>query len=379
MARTIDIRSDSLTRHLYANDASMYEELPLGVAFPRNSVEIRYIVRGARRNKQSITARAAGTSLAGQATGNGLIMDTSRYMTNIHEFDLGNRSVFVQPGVIRDSLNRAAAPYGLLFGPDTSTTNRCMIGGMIGNNSSGSYSIKYGTTREHIREIEAVLSDGTITTFRPLRPDELNDISRMETFEGHIYREMVKLLKKNRELILNAWPHPDVKRRNTGYALDRLLEMQPFNPEGRLFNMAELLCGSEGTLAMTAGARLKLVPLEKEKVLLIPQFESLHEAMLATVEAVKYGPAAVELIDRVIMDATKGNIEHRMNRFFLVGEPECILIIEFMGNDRQVLWKRQTSWPPCSGKRNSAMRIPYSMIRRRSPGCGISGRPVWAC
>ena len=342
MSRTYDLRTDSISRHLYANDASMFEELPEGVTFPKNTHDIQEIVRDARRHKQKITARAAGTSLAGQATGGGLIMDTSRYMTDIPEINPAEHYARVQPGVIRDSLNRAVAGHGLFFGPDTSTTSRCMLGGMIGNNSSGSYSIKYGTTREHIIEIEAVLSEGSVTTFRPMRPDELESISRTETFEGRIYRETLRLLKKNRDFILNAWPHPEVKRRNTGYALDILLQMQPFNPNGRLFNMAELLCGSEGTLAMTASAKMNLVPLESEKVLLIPQFNTLHDAMVATVEAVKYNPAAVELIDRIIMDATKGNIEHRKNRFFLESDPECILIIEFMGDDRAELLEKAT-------------------------------------
>lgn len=334
------IRTDSLTRHLYANDASMYEELPEGVAFPASAGEIAELVRRANRDGFSITARSAGTSLAGQATGGGVIMDVSRHLTRILSIDPHARTAHVEPGVIRDTLNREAARFGLQFGPDTSTTNRCMLGGMIGNNSSGSFSIKHKTTREHILEIEAVLSDGSTVHFGPLSKQDLEAKCRLETLEGSIYREMLALLREHRERITASYPHPEIIRRNTGYALDRLCEMDPVTPGGRPFNLAELLCGSEGTLAMTASARVRLVPVEAHKILVIPQFDDLIEAMEATVEAVGYGPSAVELVDKVILDATKGNIEQKRNRFFLEGDPVCILVIEFEGEDPRELQRK---------------------------------------
>lgn len=328
-----DIHTDLLTRRLYATDASIYEEIPLGVAFPRSVADIRLLVERAKYEGFSITARSAGTSLAGQATGAGVIMDVSRYMTQIRRVDPEKRMAHVQPGVIRDSLNLESGKFGLQFGPDTSTTNRCMIGGMIGNNSCGSFSIKYQTTREHTLAIEAVLSDGSLAHFHPLTQAELDEKLSLKSLEGEIYREMLDLLKENRDRILEHYPHPEIPRRNTGYALDRLCEMDPVTPGGRPFNLAELLCGSEGTLALTASARVKLVPVSKYKILLIPQFYSLHEAMLATVEAVKWNPSAVELVDHFILDATKGNIEQKRNRFFIDGDPACLLIIQFEGNN----------------------------------------------
>ncbi|MFO7846108.1 MAG: FAD-linked oxidase C-terminal domain-containing protein [Balneolaceae bacterium] len=331
------IQTDSLTRRLYATDASLYEEFPSGVAFPRNVAEIRSLVEQSESQNFSITARSAGTSLAGQTTGDGVIMDVSRYMTRILEIDPEKHIAHVQPGVIRDTLNREAAALGLQFGPDTATTNRCMIGGMIGNNSCGSFSIKHKTTREHILEVEAILSDGSHVVFKPLTNQELNEKLALETLEGTIYRGMIDLLKKNRDKIFDHYPHPDIIRRNTGYALDRLCEMDPITPGGRPFNLAELLCGSEGTLAMTASAKLNLVPLPTAKTLVIPQFSSIHEAMKATVEIVKWKPAAVELVDDIILDATKGNIEQSKNRFFLEGEPKCILIVQFEGDDLKEL------------------------------------------
>lgn len=331
------IETSSLIRRLYATDASIYEELPQGVAFPKTLEDICDLVKKSKKEGFTITARSAGTSLAGQTTGNGVIMDVSRHMTAIHQIDSENHFAHVQPGVIRDTLNREATKYKLQFGPDTATTNRCMLGGMIGNNSCGSFSIKHKTTREHILEIEAVLSDGSTTVFKPLSQKELDEKCKLDTLEGKIYREMLELLKTHKDSVFEHFPHPDIIRRNTGYALDRLCEMDPITPGGRPFNLAELLCGSEGTLAMTASAKVNLAPLPSQKTLIIPQFRSLHEAMLATVEAVKWAPSAVELVDDIILDATKGNIEQRKNRFFLENSPKCILIIQFEGEDADKL------------------------------------------
>ncbi|MEP1139478.1 MAG: FAD-binding oxidoreductase, partial [Balneola sp.] len=214
------IYSDGLSRKLYAQDASMYEELPIGVSLPKTKLDIVELVKKANNEGFTITARSAGTSLAGQTTGNGVIMDVSRFMTKILDIDHSQRIASVQPGVIRDSLNAEAGKHDLLFGPDTSTTNRCMIGGMIGNNSSGSFSIKYKTTREHIISVDAVLSDGSTATFKPLTENELRLKCKLDNFEGSIYRGICSLLEKNRDVILENYPHAEITRRNTGYALD---------------------------------------------------------------------------------------------------------------------------------------------------------------
>lgn len=336
----IEVQKTGLYQKLYAQDASMYQELPQGVAFPETKDDIRELVQKANSEGFTITPRSAGTSLAGQATGNGVIMDVSRHMTQIEELNAIEKWVRVQPGVIRDTLNREAAESGLLFGPDTATTNRCMIGGMIGNNSAGSYSIKYKSTRDHTLEIEAILSDGSEVVFKALDEYELEEKKNLQTLEGHIYRSMTSLLKRNKELILENYPHPEIIRRNTGYALDKLCEMHPITPNGRPFNLCELLCGSEGTLALTTSAKLNLSDKPEFQYLLIPQFNSLDEAMLTAVEAVKFDPSAVELVDDIILSATKGNIEQSKNRFFLEGDPKCILIIQFEGDDPSVLKKK---------------------------------------
>ncbi len=318
---------------MYATDASMYQEMPLGVAYPKNIEDIQELVRNANVENYTITARSAGTSLAGQTTGSGVIMDISKHMTSILETDTEKAIIRVEPGVIRDTINRKMQKYDLMFGPDTSTTNRCMVGGMIGNNSAGSYSIKHKSTREHVLEMDVVLSDGSVATFKALTPEELEQKRNLKTLEGHIYRSMLRMLEQNKDAILENFPHPEIIRRNTGYALDKLCEMYPINPQGRPFNMCELLCGSEGTLAMTTSAKLNLVPRDRFQRLLIPHFSTVREALEATVEIVKFGPSAVELVDDIILDATKGNRQHVKNRFFLDGDPKSILIVQFESND----------------------------------------------
>lgn len=336
----MNYNTDSLLLRLYAQDASMYQQLPTGVAFPKTTDDIVQLVRQANLDGFSITARSAGTSLAGQTTGGGVIMDVSRFMTELIEINEDEHWADVEPGVIRDSLNNDAVHHDLLFGPDTATSNRCMIGGMIGNNSAGSFSIKYKSTREHVKEMDVVLSDGSIATFKPLTEDELQDKLHHETLEGDIYRGMIELLQEHKELIIENYPHPEIIRRNTGYALDKLCEMAPIDPDGRPFNLCELLCGSEGTLALTTKARVHLEPTQSEKIVLIPHFNSLNDALLATIEAVKLKPYAVELIDHVILNATKGNQAQKQNRFFISGEPNYILVIQFEGNNAEILEKK---------------------------------------
>lgn len=340
---SLRIHTDELTRRLYANDASIYEEIPQGVCFPKSEEDLRRLITQANEKDFSLTARAGGTSIPGQATGSGVIMDVSRHMTSVKEIDPENRSATVQPGVIRDQLNREAAKHDLFFGPDTSTTNRCMIGGMIGNNSAGSFSIRYKTTRQHVKSMDVVLSDGSTATLGPLTPEQLKEKRKQHNFEGDIYRNMVDLLCNYKDEIQNSYPHPDIIRRNTGYALDMLCQMDPITKGGRPFNLCELICGSEGTLALISEATLNLEPVQPEKILFIPQFESLDEALEATVEAVKYDPSAVELVDDVILGATEGNVQQRKNRFFLEGKPKCLLVIEFEGEDPDELLDRAES------------------------------------
>jgi FAD/FMN-containing dehydrogenase/Fe-S oxidoreductase len=326
-----DIFLDEKTLYIYSTDASVYKEKPLAVVLPKNENDIKLLIHFAKRHKTFLIPRAAGTSLGGQVVGSGIIVDISKYFNKILEFNQEEKWVKVQPGVIRDDLNKFLAPYGLHFTPETSTANRAMIGGMIGNNSCGTNSIKYGTTRDHVISLDCILSDTSNITFKNI-DNEYFKIINKELLEGKIYNHIHSLLKDNntRKSIIDNFPKPSIHRRNTGYALDELCQMQPFNPEGKAFNLSSLICGSEGTLAFTIASKLNLVELPpKEKVILCVHFNSLSESLLAVVSSMDFEPYACELMDKIILDCTKENKEQLKNRFFVEGDPEAILCIEF--------------------------------------------------
>ncbi|MBU2559046.1 MAG: FAD-binding protein [Bacteroidetes bacterium] len=335
-----DIHIDDSTRLIYATDASAYREKPLAVALPRNKNDIKKLIDLALKTKTSLIPRAAGTSLAGQVVGNGIIVDISRYMTKILELNVAEKWVIVEPGVILSELNQYLEPHALFFGPETSTANRCMMGGMLGNNACGAHSLVYGSTRDHTLEVETILSDGTATVFNELTPSQFNEKLALEGLEGEIYRNINEILSKpeNQQHIRAEYPDPSLKRRNTGYAIDLLLETSPFTANQPDFNFARLLAGSEGTLAFTTAIKLNLVPLPPiEKALVCVHFESIKESLQANLIALKYQPVSVELMDKTVMDLTKENIEQNKNRIFVQGDPGAILIVEFAEADKAVL------------------------------------------
>ncbi|WP_236975104.1 FAD-binding and (Fe-S)-binding domain-containing protein [Membranihabitans maritimus] len=328
---------DDLHQTIYSTDASIYKEKPVGVVFPKSREDLQRIVVFAKENNLSLIPRAAGTSLAGQCVGNGLVVDISRYMTNIIEVNVEEQWVKVQPGVIRDELNNFLKPYGLFFGPNTSTANRCMIGGMVGNNSCGSTSIEFGNTRDHVLEIETVLSDGSIVIFKEIDNQEYERKIKDDSLEGRIYKWFDSKLKNEKvaKLIAECYPHPEIKRRNQGYALDRLLEMKPYSTSNQEnINLSKFLCGSEGTLAITASVKLNLVPLPSPQVaVLCIHFQSINESMKATVEAMRNSPSKCELMDKTVLDCAKTNPDQLKNMFFVQGDPQAILMVEFRGED----------------------------------------------
>ena len=326
-----DLFTGDTMRILYATDASAYRELPLAVARPKDEEDIAHLIRFARKMKVSLIPRTAGTSLAGQVVGGGIVVDVSKYMNNILEINVEEHWVKVQPGVVLDELNKVMIPYGLFFGPETSTSNRCMIGGMVGNNACGSHSLVYGSTRDHTLEITALLSDASKVVFKPLTSVELKEKSLQDDLEGAIYNTLDKILKdeSNKTEIRNNYPDPRLERRNTGYALDLLLDAEPFN-------LCKILAGSEGTLAFSTEIKLNLVPLPpKENALICIHCKSLEEAYKANLVALKHKPVAVELIDNFIIERTKDNIGQSRNRFFISGEPAAILVVEFAMNTQE--------------------------------------------
>jgi FAD/FMN-containing dehydrogenase/Fe-S oxidoreductase len=327
-----ELCTDTIHRVIYSTDASAYRQSPLAVAYPKNVDDIIKIVDFARKHKISIVPRTAGTSLAGQVVGDGIIVDVSKHFTNIVELNVQEKWIRLQPGIVLDELNKYLEPHNLFFGPETSTSNRCMIGGMVGNNACGSHSILYGSTRDHLLEVKAILSDGSEVEFSSLTNEEFEQKCNGALLENKLYRTINEILnnQKNQQEIREQYPDKNLKRRNTGYAIDLLLETEPFTPNAEPFNFCKIIAGSEGTLAFTTEIKLKLVPLPpKVKGVMAVHFHTMEEALKANLIALKYQPGAVEMMDKTILDLTKGNIEQQKNRFFLDGNPEAILIIEF--------------------------------------------------
>ncbi|MGN7820713.1 FAD-binding and (Fe-S)-binding domain-containing protein [Chitinophaga sp. 22536] len=331
--------TDDTMRTLYATDASAYREMPLAVAIPESTDDLKKLISFARTNKTSLIPRTAGTSLAGQVVGNGIITDVSRNFTKILELNTSENWVRVQPGVIRDELNMYLKPHGFYFGPETSTANRAMIGGMVGNNSCGSNSVVYGSTREHLLEVKALLSNGEEVTFSTLSPDAFHaKCEGPDTLETRIYRQIRSTLSdyRNQEEIRREFPKKSIPRRNTGYAVDMLLETAPFTAGTEDFNFCKLIAGSEGTLAFITEIKLHIDPLPpKETGLLCIHFNSVDESLRANIQVMEYKPSASELIDHFILECTKDNIEQRKNRFFVQGDPGAILVVEFCRNTRE--------------------------------------------
>lgn len=329
---------DDAIRTLYATDASAYREMPLAVAIPSTVEDLKKLIVFAREEKTSLIPRTAGTSLAGQVVGNGIVVDVSKYFTQILDLNKEEKWVKLQPGVIRDELNIFLKNHGLFFGPETSTANRAMIGGMVGNNSCGSNSIVYKSTREHLLEVKTILSDGSEATFHSLSLEAFHEKCEMNNLEGSIYKSIRSLLSnyENQEEIRREFPKPTVERRNTGYAVDLLVEMAPFKAGGKDFNFAALIAGSEGTLALITEIKLNLLDLPpKETGLLCVHFKTVDESLRANIIGLKYKPSASELIDHFILDCTKENIEQSKNRFFVQGDPGAILVIEFCKETRE--------------------------------------------
>jgi FAD/FMN-containing dehydrogenase/Fe-S oxidoreductase len=327
-----DLYTDDMHRRLYATDASDFREVPLAVARPKSNADIKKLVDFARKFKTSLIPRTAGTSLGGQVVGKGIIVDVSKYMTSILEVNKQEKWVRLQPGVILDELNMCLKPYGLFFGPETSTSTRCMLGGMVGNNSCGAHSIIYGTTRDHVLELNTILADGSEVVFKSVNQEEFDAKKSLQTLEGEVYRFVDQNLSNPevQQEIRDQFPKPEIRRRNTGYAIDELLESDRYTNGKPAFNFCKLLAGSEGTLAFTTEIKLNLVDLPPSNAGVIAvHLNTVEDACIATVEALKFFPGAIELLDDKILECTKANIEQSKNRFFIQGDPGAIIVVEF--------------------------------------------------
>lgn len=334
-----ELQYDNIHRKIYATDASVYREIPLAVAYPQNTEDIQTLVLFARSNGTSLIPRGAGTSLAGQVVGKGIVVDVSKHFNHIINLDTQLKQVSVQPGVVLDELNKYLEEYGLFFGPETSTSNRCTIGGMVGNNACGTHSLVYGSTRDKLVSLKAVLSDGSRAEFKELSNAEFARKCVLSGLEGDIYRKINAMLSDEivRNEIAAVYPDKIIHRRNTGYALDLLADTRAFSKQSSTaFNMCKLLAGSEGTLAFTTEITLQLSDLPPaRKALLAVHLSRLDDAFRANLIALKHQPSAVELIDRKIIELAEKNKGLDDYRFFLDGKPEAVLLAEIWSDSEK--------------------------------------------
>jgi FAD/FMN-containing dehydrogenase/Fe-S oxidoreductase len=357
-----EVRFDKLTRQLYSTDASMYQIEPLGVVHPADEEDLHAVIELAGKHAMPVLPRGGGTSLAGQCVGRAVMMDLATHMNRVLDLNVEQGWVRVQPGVVQDQLNAFLAPYGYGFGPDTSTSNRATLGGMTGNNSCGARSILYGKTVDHVLEADAILSDGTRVTFGALDPAALEVKLRAESLEGHIYREVLRIAEDNRAEVEARFPK--ILRRVSGYNLDELLRRD------RPVNLAKLLVGSEGTLAVWSALKLNIVPLPTMKALLVAQFEDMIQAVEADALILEHKPSAMELVDDTIIKEAMASPAFAGKTGFLQGVPGAIVIVEFYGETRAELEDKLDKLE-ADLKRN---RMGYAHVRALEPA---QQAPVW--
>ncbi|MDQ7053890.1 MAG: FAD-binding oxidoreductase [candidate division KSB1 bacterium] len=327
-----ELRTDRYTRVLYSTDASIYQVMPLGVLFPKSVDDVQAAVELAHRFELPILPRTAGTSLAGQAVNEALVIDFTPHMDAIVAINPEEHWVRVQPGRVLDELNLALAKYGLQFGPDPASSNRAAMGGIVSNNSTGSHSILYGMTADHLLEVTVILSDGSQATFGPVGAADLQQKKSGNGFESTIYREFHELVHENENLIREKTPRH--WRRCGGYNLDRFVDGPSFRyPRDPRFNLAQVIAGSEGTLAVITEVKLNIVPKPKHTALAIVQFDALYDALAATPVILETDPSAVELLDQLALRLSRNIPEYaRLLKTFISGDPP-------LRADYGILWR----------------------------------------
>ncbi len=317
-----NIHFDKYSRLLYSTDASIYQIEPVGVVVPRHKADVQAVLDVANRLGVSVLSRGGGTSLAGQAVGHSIVLDFSKYMQNVLEVNQEELWCRVQPGLVQDELNAYVRAMGLQFGPDTSTSNRATIGGMIGNNSSGAHSLTYGKTLDHVIELTVLMADGREVVLTDLSPAEVKQKSKADTIEGRAYREVFRLAQQHKPEILARYPK--IMRRVSGYNLDEFVKPQPFN-------LARMIVGSEGTLATIVEAKMRLVPKPKWTAMDVIHFNDDIDALQCAQTVLQTAPYAMESTDKMILNLARGNIEQSRKLGFVQGTPDSLLMVEYAG------------------------------------------------
>ena len=330
----MQVFTDSLHKIAYATDASVYREVPYGVAYPKTIEDVQELMQQAKEKGVDLIPRAGGTSLAGQVVGSGIVVDISKHWNKILEINAEERWVRVLPGVVRDELNIALKPYGLFFSPETSTSNRCCIGGMFGNNSCGTHSLVYGSTRHHVIACKGILSDGTLFDTQKLADSGYRaSLPLLDAILSQL--ELWASDDKTRSLIEKSYPDKELQRRSCGYAIDEAIESVD---KDKGLALCKLLTGSEGTLAFITEITVSLDPLPPKEVMVVcGHCNAMEKSFEANLVALKHQPTAIELIDGEILELSKGNAEQQRNRFFVEGDPAALLITELRAETREEL------------------------------------------
>jgi FAD/FMN-containing dehydrogenase/Fe-S oxidoreductase len=326
-----NVRFDAGSRLLYSTDASMYQMEPVGVVIPRDADDVQAAIETAARHKVAILPRGGGTSLTGQTVNRALVLDFSRYMDQVLEVNAEELWARAQPGLVQDNLNHHVRALGLGFGPDTSTSNRATLGGMLGNNSGGSHSIAYGLTVEHVIELTTVLADGSRAVFGEVTPDEFAAKCRAPGLEGQIYREVARIRDTYADEIQAKYPAH--WRRVSGYNLNELVPAigRRHATNGKPLNMARLIVGSEGTFLTVVEAKMRLIRRPKKTAVEVIHYREIQEALESSSSILQTGPYAVELTDKMILDLARNNIEQSQRMGFVQGDPGAIMIVEYAG------------------------------------------------
>ena len=326
-----EIRFDQMSRQLYSTDASIYQIEPIGIVLPKTQDDVIATIELAKKYKVPVLPRGAGTSLAGQTVGNAIVIDFSKYMRNIIEVNQEEKWAITEPGIILDELNSKLKNTGMHFSPDPSTSNRGNIGGALGNNSCGAHSIVWGKTVDNILEIDSILSNGNIAKFGRINKKQILEKAKKTTLESNIYQAVLDINKQHKDEILQKYP--TIERRVSGYNLDELLDLDKLN-------MSKFIVGSEGTLVAITKAKIKLVDTPKSRGLALIYFNSLYQALEATVHILKSNPSAIELVGNMILNQAKANLQYSRMLDFLEGEPESVLIVEMSGKTDDIVYKK---------------------------------------
>jgi FAD/FMN-containing dehydrogenase/Fe-S oxidoreductase len=348
--KTSEIKCSELDLALYSTDASLYQLKPVAVAIPSSQEDLITIVALAHQYKIPILPRGSATSLAGQTTNEALVIDFTKYFNKIIEINPDNKEAIVQPGVIRDQLNAETVKYGLHFAPDPATTSRATIGGMIANNSSGTRSIQYGKTIDHIKALKVLLADGTILNLSQKNPEEWEKLSSQNTQEGLIYKQFREIIFNHAEAIEKAYPK--VLRRVQGYPLDEFVNCENWN-------LAKLFSGSEGSLGIIIEATINLEPIPKHRAAITLHYDDRLNAIREVKEMIAFDPAAIEMLDyNVFEKSVKNNMTRELHQRLIIGEPKATLSVEFFTLTQEELENKILSFLDWISKHSSAYAFP---------------------